>query len=288
MRRRRWRSARPCLGFRDVDPIDAIRIPDRWRAQVRVRLPDDARRLQSPAFLVAPRGAAPVFRSEPVKTGMTRIVLREIRHHRLRIDRDRLVLHATHGDDGLAGRRRRVRAHLEHVSVLASALRSQVNDGFLATEPRAPGRRTARAVVDRSAERRNRTDPFPAAKPQRRRAARRREAMLQGCRSVVTRRRQDRTRDCALVVAHQRDFERVAAPCLRRSRPSRRAGRASAGRSSSHRPTRKKCGTGNLQAGGSAAARSRDRGLHAADRRDLRRCEPPARRLRPGANASRR
>ena len=120
---------------------------------------------------------------------------------------DGLVQHAPHADDRLAGRRRGVGAHFEHVAVPPSAARGQVDHGLLAGEPGAPGGRAARAVVDRPAQRGPRAHPAPAAEAERRRAARRREGLARRRRRVIARGREDRAREPALVIAHQRDFE---------------------------------------------------------------------------------
>ncbi len=190
----------------DVHPLDAMNVPDRRRPQVRVRPAGDARRLQPAARFVASRATARVFRAIAVEAGVVGLVFREVRDAGRRIDRDRLVQHPTHADDRLAGRRRGIGAHLEDIAVLAPAARREVDDRFLAGEPGAPGRRAARAVVDRPAERWLCARPTPAAESERRRAARRRERLAGRGHRVIACGRQDRTRERPLVVANQGDF----------------------------------------------------------------------------------
>ncbi len=176
-----------------------------WRG--RRRAPPAAGR--PPRSCPAPTRVA--VRDVAVEAGIPGLVLGEVRDARRRVDGDGLVQHAAHADDRLGRRPGGVRAHLEHVAVPPPAARGQVDHGFLAAQPRAPGRRAARAVVDRPAERGPRAHPAPAAERQRRRAARRRERLPGRRRRVIARRREDRAREPALVIAHQRDLEILAA-----------------------------------------------------------------------------
>ncbi len=201
------------IGIRivDVHPVDAMDVADRGIAQVRIRAANDTRRLQAPAGFVAPRAAFRVLRQETIKTGMIRMVFRQVRDVRARIDGDGLVQHPSHVHDRPSGRLLRIFPDLEYVAVTPPAFRAQINDGLFASEPGAPGRHAARAVVDRAAKRRLGADPPAASKTERRRAACGGEDLPRRRRGVVTRGRKNRVCNRALVIAHEDDFALRAA-----------------------------------------------------------------------------